>query len=168
MSGPVEETSLASSDLGVSAIEVTEAGKKRASRAGAVTGSAPRPFVSVDAWLAATGMDPASAERVRPYLTTATGAPNVELAFARQELIDVLPFLSRSQKKMIAEARAKSPTELKRARITRAAGADVLPAFSEDGRWLMWTSQRGGKEPGQERASSRSPGCCTGLRRSAA
>lgn len=29
-----------------------------------------------------------------------------------------------------------------RQRITNAAKADVLPAFSHDGRWLMWTSQR--------------------------
>ncbi|MFO0872713.1 MAG: hypothetical protein U0575_01900 [Phycisphaerales bacterium] len=28
-------------------------------------------------------------------------------------------------------------------RITFASGADVLPAFSRDGRWLIWTSQRG-------------------------
>ncbi len=36
----------------------------------------------------------------------------------------------------------KSPEELKRKRITTAAGFDGLPAFSEDGALLMWTSQR--------------------------
>ena len=27
-------------------------------------------------------------------------------------------------------------------RITHADGADVLPVFSPDGKWLMWTSKR--------------------------
>jgi Tol biopolymer transport system component len=30
-------------------------------------------------------------------------------------------------------------------RITRAAGADVLPVFSPDGKWLIWASKRNGK-----------------------
>ncbi|WP_159711933.1 type II secretion system protein GspK [Geminicoccus flavidas] len=127
---------IADRQVATRAIEVTEAGKKRASRAGAVIGSAPRPFVSVDAWLAATGMDASIAERVRPYLTTATGAPNVELKFARQELIDVLPFLSRSQKQMIAEARAKSPAELSK----------VLAQIAED----PSTAPEPGEEDGEE------------------
>jgi len=41
-----------------------------------------------------------------------------------------------------------------RARITQADGADVLPVFSPDGQWLMWTSQRGAKAPGEAKASS--------------
>jgi hypothetical protein len=39
-------------------------------------------------------------------------------------------------------------------RITHADGADVLPAFTSDGKWMMWTGQRGGKAEGEERASS--------------
>jgi TolB protein len=39
-------------------------------------------------------------------------------------------------------------------RITHAPGADVLPAFSADGQWLMWTSQRQGPATGEQRASS--------------
>lgn len=39
-------------------------------------------------------------------------------------------------------------------RITHAPGADVLPAFSPDGKWLMWTSQRQGTASGEQRASS--------------
>lgn len=50
----------------------------------------------------------------------------------------------------------KSPSELKRRRITYSRGFDGLPTISKDGRYLMWTSQRpaGAKEtalkPGQE------------------
>jgi TolB protein len=39
-------------------------------------------------------------------------------------------------------------------RITHAPGADVLPAFSADGKWLIWTSQRGEKIEGEARPSS--------------
>lgn len=39
-------------------------------------------------------------------------------------------------------------------RITHAPGADVLPAFSADGKWLIWTSQRGDKIEGEARPSS--------------
>ncbi len=39
-------------------------------------------------------------------------------------------------------------------RVTHAPGADVLPAFSPDGKWLMWTSQRGEKLEGEAKASS--------------
>lgn len=39
-------------------------------------------------------------------------------------------------------------------RITYAPGADVLPAFSADGKWLIWTSQRGEKIEGEARPSS--------------
>ncbi len=38
----------------------------------------------------------------------------------------------------------------KKARITFAPGADVLPAFSSDGRKLMWTSTRDGRMPGAQ------------------
>ena len=34
-----------------------------------------------------------------------------------------------------------------RLRVTRARGFDGLPAFSADGRWLMWTAQRGAFDP---------------------
>lgn len=43
---------------------------------------------------------------------------------------------------------------LKRMRVTHAGGADVLPAFSNDGGMMMWTSQRGGKVEGEARPSS--------------
>jgi TolB protein len=46
------------------------------------------------------------------------------------------------------------PRTLATKRITNAAGFDGLPVFSPDGKWLMWTSQRAGAEPGQERPSS--------------
>ncbi|MFO0858205.1 MAG: hypothetical protein U0640_12715 [Phycisphaerales bacterium] len=39
-------------------------------------------------------------------------------------------------------------------RVTHAPGADVLPAFSPDGKWLMWTSQRGEKIEGEAKPSS--------------
>jgi len=39
-------------------------------------------------------------------------------------------------------------------RITDAAGFDGLPVFSPDGRYMMWTSQRGGAVDGEDRASS--------------
>jgi hypothetical protein len=42
----------------------------------------------------------------------------------------------------------------RRARITHAPGADVLPAFSSDGKHIMWTSQRGPKLDSEERPSS--------------
>ncbi len=37
----------------------------------------------------------------------------------------------------------------KKARITYAPGADVLPVFSPDGTKLMWTSTRDGRPPSQ-------------------
>lgn len=43
---------------------------------------------------------------------------------------------------------------LPRARVTFAPGADVLPAFSPDGRWMMWTAQRGELASGETRPSS--------------
>jgi TolB protein len=49
---------------------------------------------------------------------------------------------------------AKTANQLKRARITQADGADVLPVFSPDGRRMMWTSQRGPKAEGEGRSSS--------------
>ncbi|MEQ8911787.1 MAG: hypothetical protein RIE03_05810, partial [Pseudomonadales bacterium] len=39
-------------------------------------------------------------------------------------------------------------------RITQADGADVLPVFSPDGRYLMWTAQRGELAEGEQRPSS--------------
>jgi len=43
---------------------------------------------------------------------------------------------------------------LERIRLTHADGADVLPVFSNDGKMMMWTSQRGPKVAGEERPSS--------------
>jgi len=43
---------------------------------------------------------------------------------------------------------------LPRHRITTAAGADLLPAFSADGKWMMWTSQRGPMIAGEAKPSS--------------
>lgn len=42
----------------------------------------------------------------------------------------------------------------RRARVTHAPGADVLPAFSPDSKYLMWTGQRGPLGPGETRPSS--------------
>jgi hypothetical protein len=39
-------------------------------------------------------------------------------------------------------------------RITHADGADVLPVFSPDGQYLMWTAQRGELAAGEDRPSS--------------
>src|SRR5262249_58977446 len=37
----------------------------------------------------------------------------------------------------------------RKVRLTHAPGADVLPVFSPDGRQLMWTSTRDGRQPAQ-------------------
>lgn len=42
----------------------------------------------------------------------------------------------------------------RRARVTHAPGFDGLPAFSRDGKTLIWTSQRGAKIEGEARPSS--------------
>jgi TolB protein len=39
-------------------------------------------------------------------------------------------------------------------RVTQANGADVLPVFSSDGRYMVWCSQRGPKIAGEDRPSS--------------
>jgi Tol biopolymer transport system component len=52
-----------------------------------------------------------------------------------------------------AEVSVKVPN-LPRHRITTAAGADLLPAFSADGKWMMWTSQRGPMIAGEAKPSS--------------
>lgn len=39
-------------------------------------------------------------------------------------------------------------------RVTHADGADVLPVFTPDGAWMMWTSQRGPLVAGEEKPSS--------------
>ena len=39
-------------------------------------------------------------------------------------------------------------------RVTRARGFDGLPALSHDGKWMIWTAQRGQARPGEERPSS--------------
>jgi hypothetical protein len=57
-----------------------------------------------------------------------------------------------------AKAAGSAPTikvdGLPRIRLTHADGADVLPVFSHDGTMMMWTSQRGPKVAGEEKASS--------------
>ena len=44
--------------------------------------------------------------------------------------------------------------ERKNRRITYAEGFDGLPVFSDNGEWMMWTSQRGAVYPGEERPTS--------------
>ena len=46
------------------------------------------------------------------------------------------------------------PATMRRRRVTHADGADVLPAFSPDGRSMMWTSQRAPAAAGEDRPSS--------------
>lgn len=49
------------------------------------------------------------------------------------------------------EAEGNPPAER---RVTRASGADVLPVFSPDGQFMMWTGQRGPMIEGESRSSS--------------
>ena len=49
---------------------------------------------------------------------------------------------------------AKKAGELRSRRITSANGADVLPVFSDDGKWMMWTAQRGAMVEGESKPSS--------------
>ncbi|MCH7791596.1 MAG: PD40 domain-containing protein [Planctomycetes bacterium] len=44
--------------------------------------------------------------------------------------------------------------ELRRVRVTKSNGADVLPVFSPDGTYMMWTGQRGPLGEGDTRPSS--------------
>jgi hypothetical protein len=46
------------------------------------------------------------------------------------------------------------PDQLRKRRITWADGADVLPVFSHDGKYMMWTAQRGPKHDDEEKPSS--------------
>ena len=46
------------------------------------------------------------------------------------------------------------PAEVKKKRLTFANGADVLPVFSPDGQWMMWTAQRGPMVEGDTKPSS--------------
>lgn len=48
----------------------------------------------------------------------------------------------------------KDATSIEPIRITFAPGADLLPAFSDDGKLMIWTSQRGGGTEGGGRPSS--------------
>lgn len=48
----------------------------------------------------------------------------------------------------------KTPGRSTKRRVTFGSGADVLPAFSPDGKWMMWTSQRGPKHDGEAKPSS--------------
>lgn len=54
----------------------------------------------------------------------------------------------------LTQAPSVAIPNLAKARITNALGADVLPAFSPDGKWMMWTAQRGEVAPGETRPSS--------------
>jgi TolB protein len=57
----------------------------------------------------------------------------------------------------IDEAKLAQPSPasaLRRARLTHASGADVLPAFTSDGASMMWTAQRGPLAEGEQRPSS--------------
>ncbi len=49
---------------------------------------------------------------------------------------------------------AKSASELRKRRVTFANGADVLPVFSDDGKLMMWTAQRGPTVEGETKPSS--------------
>ncbi len=48
----------------------------------------------------------------------------------------------------------KSATERRKRRVTFATGADVLPVFSDDGKLMLWTAQRGPMIAGETRPSS--------------
>ncbi len=48
----------------------------------------------------------------------------------------------------------KPAKECRTRRVTFAAGADVLPAFSPDGKYMLWTSQRGPMVEGESKPSS--------------
>lgn len=48
----------------------------------------------------------------------------------------------------------KPREQLKRVRVTSADGFDGLPVFSDDGKLMMWTSQRGPKIEGEQKPSS--------------
>jgi len=48
----------------------------------------------------------------------------------------------------------KPATDLRSRRVTQASGADVLPVFSPDGKYMMWTAQRGPLAAGEQRPSS--------------
>lgn len=78
------------------------------------------------------------------YATSEVGHTNYEV-FAAQ--VDMAALRA-------SDPEADASTLCKRERVTFAPGADVLPAFSADGRHVMWTSQRQGKAQGEERASS--------------
>ncbi len=81
------------------------------------------------------------------YASSEAGHTNYEL-FAASVPWDTL-------KALPADATGvQSAATSKHVRITHAPGADVLPAFSPDGKWLMWTSQRQGPASGEQRASS--------------
>jgi hypothetical protein len=48
----------------------------------------------------------------------------------------------------------KPAKDLRTRRITQASFTDILPVFSPDGKNMMWTSQRAGTIPGEQRPSS--------------
>jgi hypothetical protein len=76
--------------------------------------------------------------RVLVYGTSAQGHQNYEVyAIQADESVFDLP-----------------ASEVPRRRVTFADGADVLPAFSDDGRLFMWTAQRGPLGEGEARPSS--------------
>ncbi len=49
---------------------------------------------------------------------------------------------------------SRAADTLRRTRLTQANGADVLPVFSPDGQWMMWTAQRGPMAAGEQKPSS--------------
>ncbi len=51
-------------------------------------------------------------------------------------------------------AKGKEAGAMRTRRITHTMGADVLPSFSADGRYMMWTCQRGPKVEGETKPSS--------------
>lgn len=63
------------------------------------------------------------------------------------------PFCTATAGSLLAKAdpvaKAADPPKPKPIRLTFAPGADVLPVFSSDGKKLMWTSTRDGRQPAQ-------------------
>jgi len=54
----------------------------------------------------------------------------------------------------VTQAPSVAIPNLAKARVTNALGADVLPVFSPDGKWMMWTAQRGDMAAGETKPSS--------------
>jgi hypothetical protein len=93
------------------------------------------------------------------YASSEAGHTNYEVFAAKLDW-KAMRMMARAEASEVAGEGSPMPTTqdasdlTKFTRITHAPGADVLPAFSHDGKWLIWTSQRGEKIEGESRASS--------------